>query len=250
MPQSGVTEAEQNHCLLKQLCRGCWENSLIADLQLDGRKMLHPPFAELVVLIRIAEDKQSLKEERMRKHLGLNKHVSVLVKLWTTTHSLFTAAMYLTSNITQVQNHPSQKQKSAKPKSNADKSEVDAIKKEIAKLQDQISMMKTDPVRKEKTRHDENELYELNQQVADVRAHFVPRVQEKYSEKPPASRNVNVKHRPRMMEPEMHESSRPTWNSTNRPHPGYCFRCRKDGHLAVNWENDPNPCRVEENAVS
>lgn len=36
--RGGVTEAERNRCLLKQFCRGCWDNSLIADLQLDGKK--------------------------------------------------------------------------------------------------------------------------------------------------------------------------------------------------------------------
>lgn len=242
--RGGVTEAERSRYLLKQFCRGCWDNSLIADLQLDGRKIAPPSYAELVVLIRTAEDKHSLKEERMRKHLGLNKHAPVPVKFRTTTQQQSVYSSDVPDEPKdEVQHHSSQKQKS---KSNADKSEVDALKKEVAKLQTQISMMKTDPVRKEKTRHDENELYELKQQVADLQAHFVPRVQEKYSEKSSASRNVNVKHRPRMMEPEMHESSRPTWNSTNRPRPGYCFRCGEDGHLAVNCENDSNPSRVEE----
>lgn len=68
-------------------------------------------------------------------------------------------------------------------------------------------MMKIDPVRKEKTHHDENELFELKQQIAELRSHLVPRVQEKYSEKPPVSSNVHVKHRPRMIEPEMHKNS-------------------------------------------
>uniref|UniRef100_A0A9J7XU78 Paraneoplastic antigen Ma-like C-terminal domain-containing protein n=1 Tax=Cyprinus carpio carpio TaxID=630221 RepID=A0A9J7XU78_CYPCA len=84
--RGGVTEAEWSRYLLKQFCRGCWDNSLIADLQLDGRKISPPSFAELVVLIRTAEDKQSLKEERMRKHLGLNKHAPVPVKFRMTTH--------------------------------------------------------------------------------------------------------------------------------------------------------------------
>lgn len=245
--RGGVTEAERNRCLLKQFCRGCWDNGLIADLQLDGKKMLPPSFAELVVLIRTAEDKQSLKEERMRKHLGLNKHVSAPVKFRTTTHqqSVYSTDMPVEPK-DEVQQQPSQKQKSSKPKNDGDKSEVDALKKEVAKLQAQISMMKIDPVGKEKTRYDESELYELKQQVAELRTHLVPRAQEMYLEKPPASMNVHVKQRPRMMEQEMHESSRPTWSSPNRPRPGYCFRCGEDGHLAVNCENDPNPRRVEE----
>ncbi len=45
------------------------------------REAISPYFIELVVLNRIAEDKQSLKEERMRKHLGLNRHAPVPLKL-------------------------------------------------------------------------------------------------------------------------------------------------------------------------
>lgn len=245
--RGGVTEAERNRCLLKQFCRGCWDNSLIADLQLDGRKTSPPSFSELVVLIRTAEDKQSLKEERMRKHLGLNKPTPVPVKFRTTTHQ---QSAYCSDACDEpkdeVQSHPSQRQKSVKPKSNAEKSEVDALKKEVAKLQAQISMMKIDPVKKEKTRPDEKELYELKQQVAELQAHLVPTVSEMYSEKPSASRNFPLKHRPRMKESEMNDRSQPTWNSANRPRPGYCFRCGEDGHLCVNCENDPNPHRVEE----
>ncbi len=104
------------------------------------------------------------------------------------------------------------------------------LKKEVAKLQAQISSMTTDPVRKEKTRTDENDLKELKQQVAELQAHLVPIVQGKYSEKSPASRSFPVKYRPKMMEPEMNRGERPTWNPTPRPRPGYCFHC---GEMAI-----------------
>lgn len=130
-----------------------------ADLQLERRKVAPPSFADLIVLVHTEEDKQFLKEERMKKHLGINKHASVPVQLRTATHQ---QSVYCTDasdeSRVEVQNHQSPKQKSAKPKNSTDKSEVDVLKKEVAKLQAQISSMTTDPVRKDKTRTDENEL--------------------------------------------------------------------------------------------
>lgn len=152
--RGGVAEAQRNGCLLKQFCRGCWDNNLIADLQLERRKVAPPSFADLIVLVHTEEDKQFLKEERMKKHLA-----SVPVQLRTATHQ---QSVYCTDasdeSRVEVQNHQSPKQKSAKPKNSTDKSEVDVLKKEVAKLQAQISSMTTDPVRKDKTRTDENEL--------------------------------------------------------------------------------------------
>ncbi len=143
----------------KQFCRGCWDNNFIADLQLERRKVAPPSFAELIVVVHTEENKQFLKEERMKKHIGINKHVSVPVKLRTATHQ---QSVYCTDASdeprVEVQNHQSPKQMSDKPKNSTDKSEVDVLKKEVAKLQAQIFLMTTDPVRKEKTHNDENEL--------------------------------------------------------------------------------------------
>lgn len=43
--RSRVAESERDHCLLRQFCRGCWDNALIADLQLEKRKADPPLFA-------------------------------------------------------------------------------------------------------------------------------------------------------------------------------------------------------------
>lgn len=122
--RGGIAETERNRCLLKQFCRGCWDNSLIADLQLEGKKDAPPSFAELVVLICTAEDKQSLKEERMRKHLELNRHAPVPLKLRLATHQ---QSVYCTDKPGKPSDElPSQlsaKQKSVKPKSKVEKSE-------------------------------------------------------------------------------------------------------------------------------
>lgn len=59
--------------LLKQFCRGCWNNSLIATLQLEQKQNDPPSFSELLLLLRTEEDKQAAKASRMKQHLGITK---------------------------------------------------------------------------------------------------------------------------------------------------------------------------------
>lgn len=244
--RGGIAEAERNRCLLKQFCRGCWDNNLIADLQLEGKKDAPPSFAEFVVLIRTAEDKQSLKEERMRKHLGLNRHAPAPLKLRPVTHQQSAYCTDISGEPNdELQSQLSTKQKSVKSKSKVEKSEVESLKKEVAKLQAQITMMKTEPVRKEKSPK-VDEISELRQKIAELQAHLVPRFQGERQEKSPALSTFPVEYRPKPREPELNKNPRPTWQSHNRPRPGYCFHCGEDGHLAVDCENDANPRKVDE----
>lgn len=82
-----IAESEQNRCLIKQFCRGCWDNGLIASLQLEKKKTNPPSFAELVVSICTEEDRQASKEDKMRNHFGLNKQ-SNAPKLRTASHQM------------------------------------------------------------------------------------------------------------------------------------------------------------------
>lgn len=59
--------------LLKQFCRGCWNNALITTLQLEQKKDSPPTFPELLLLLRTEEDKQTAKANRMKQHLGFQK---------------------------------------------------------------------------------------------------------------------------------------------------------------------------------
>ncbi|KAL3971428.1 C1q-related factor [Sarotherodon galilaeus] len=69
----GVSASDFDKQLLKQFLCGCWEDSLISDLQLGQRKESPPSFSELLLLLRTEEDKQASKVSRMRQHLGQNK---------------------------------------------------------------------------------------------------------------------------------------------------------------------------------
>lgn len=71
--RGGVPADQVDRHLLKQFCRGCWDNKLLTDLQLEQRRNKPPSFAELLLLIRTEEDKQAAKVTRMKQHLGPSK---------------------------------------------------------------------------------------------------------------------------------------------------------------------------------
>lgn len=71
--RGGLAASETDSQLLKQFCRGCWDNALITSLQLEQKKTKPPSFSELLLLLRTEEDRQAAKSNRMRQHLGLNK---------------------------------------------------------------------------------------------------------------------------------------------------------------------------------
>ena len=68
-----ISPTDSDRQLLKQFCRGCWNNSLISTLQLEQRKDHPPTFSELLLLLRTEEDKQTAKANRMKQHLGFTK---------------------------------------------------------------------------------------------------------------------------------------------------------------------------------
>ena len=68
--RGGVPATELDRHLLNQFCRGCWDNTLISELQLKQRKSRPPSFAELLLLLRTEEDRGAAKVQRMKQHLG------------------------------------------------------------------------------------------------------------------------------------------------------------------------------------
>ncbi|XP_057703686.1 uncharacterized protein LOC130922736 [Corythoichthys intestinalis] len=71
MKAISVIDADKQ--LLKQFCRGCWDNDLIRQLQLESKVKDPPSFSELLWLLRTEEDKQATKATRMKQHLGFTK---------------------------------------------------------------------------------------------------------------------------------------------------------------------------------
>lgn len=71
--RGGVTCEEVDKHLLKQFCRGCWDNTLLTALQLEQKKSCPPKFSDLLLMIRSEEDRQQAKTNRMKKHIGITK---------------------------------------------------------------------------------------------------------------------------------------------------------------------------------
>lgn len=73
LKRGGVAESEADRHLLRQFCRGCWDNALLADLQLERKKEKQPSFTELLLQLRVEEDKHTAKESRMKKHFAATR---------------------------------------------------------------------------------------------------------------------------------------------------------------------------------
>jgi len=71
--RGGVNASDLDRHLLRQFVRGCWDNTLIAELQLEQKKQKPPTFAELLLLLRTAEDKCTSKASLMKQHLNISK---------------------------------------------------------------------------------------------------------------------------------------------------------------------------------
>ena len=71
--RGGVVASDLDRQLLRQFVRGCWDNTLISELQLEQKKQNPPTFAEFLLLLRTAEDKRSTKASRMKQHLNVSK---------------------------------------------------------------------------------------------------------------------------------------------------------------------------------
>ena len=123
MRRGGVSAQEFDKQLLKQFCRGCWDNALITDLQLGKRKENPPSFPELLLMLRTEEDIQAAKVSRMRQHLGTAKPALSVTKQRTMSH-LQTAHETADSGPT---------------------TEFEKLKKQIADLSAQLSSMKVEP---------------------------------------------------------------------------------------------------------
>ncbi len=106
---------------MKQFCRGCWDNALISDLQLEKKRDNPPSFAELLLLLCVEEDKHAAKASRMKHHLGTAKPASISSKSYAAfhVHSACSCAVVEQS------------------------SEIEELKKLVTQIQSQLSALTT-----------------------------------------------------------------------------------------------------------
>ncbi len=76
--RGGISPEEADRHLLKQFCRGCWDNDLITELQLEQKRNRPPHFAHLLLMLRTEEDKHTAKVNRMKQHLGSSKQRALM----------------------------------------------------------------------------------------------------------------------------------------------------------------------------
>ena len=192
------------------------------------------------------EDRHASKEDRMRRHLGLQKQVPVPFKPRAATHrQAVNSSEY----------------------SDAAVAETDALKRQIVDLQSQVSTLKLPPQPKNKTSYPESaEINELKRQVKEIKAQVAsmnitpqkgeidsPEVEmttlkrqiaEVQSQIP--TRGVQSPHMTKNTYQTTAEQRSIGGLASNRPRPWYCFRCGEDGHIAPSCEREPNTALVEE----
>lgn len=259
--RGGIAESERDRCLLNQFCRGCWDNGLIANLQLERRKINPPSFAELVVSVRTEEDRQASKEDRMRSHFGMTKQGLTSSKSRAAIHQLSAhshdaisgAATETDSMRKQISEihaqlasmQPLTHQKCQPTCSKA--ADMTSLKKELTELRAQVQSMEAAVSRKVPNRSSgAEEIDELTRQVAELKAQLT--VSESKKHQPGRTSEFRIPSAMSQPKQTRHEESKSVSSdglTSARPRPGYCFRCGEDGHIAVNCENEPNPSKVE-----
>ncbi|KAI2644375.1 Modulator of apoptosis 1 [Labeo rohita] len=118
--RGGASAVDSRKHLLRQFCRGCWDQTMIIGLQLERLKDHPPPFSELRLSVRTEEDKRAAKLDRMKKHLGSAKAAAHA-------HSMYGIPVNV-----EPQSEPSLK--CQKGETQKLKGEITALKKQVAYL--------------------------------------------------------------------------------------------------------------------
>lgn len=210
MKRGGIPADEADRQLLKQFCRGCWDDMLIANLQLEHKRNKPPPFPELLLQLRSEENKHFTKESRMKQHLGVQKQRA-------SSHVVTVNPFDLNHN--EVSEH----------------TEVAELKKQITTLQSQLAKQKSKPTRQSELPSN-NAVLELKQQVTELQSQMAKLKAQKNPESTSNSSKLKQTSTQVRKDPPTADHKQP-----HRPKPGYCFRCGEDGHVASICENDPNP---------
>ncbi|KAI7803737.1 putative zinc finger CCHC domain-containing protein 12-like [Triplophysa rosa] len=123
--RGGIPPEEADRHLLKQFCRGCWDNDLITELQLEHKRNRPPSFAPLLLMLLTEEDKHTAKVNRMKQHLGSSKQRALMhsQRTWASAEFEEKEVSNMVSLATETQE----------------------LKKQIAKLQSQLANLATKP---------------------------------------------------------------------------------------------------------
>lgn len=129
--RDGIIPEEADRHLLKQFCRGCWDNDLIAELRLEQKRNNPPSFAQLLLMLRTEEDKHTAKATRMKQHLGSSKQRAFM-------HS---QKAWVSAELEQDES----------PRVSPLETETRELKKQIVKLQSQLANLAVRPQNSKRT---------------------------------------------------------------------------------------------------
>ncbi len=214
MKRGGIPAGEADRKLLKQFCRGCWDDALIANLQLEHKINKPPPFSELLLQLHSEENKHFAKESRMRQHLGTQRQRA-------SSHTFTANPLDLRQD------------------EMSEGIEVTELKRQVFKLQSQFSKQKNKQTGQNELPSTDTVL-ELKRQVTELQSQMTKLRVQKDPE--PKSNSSKVKQTNIQFPRENPPKAEP--KPPCRLKPGYCFRCGEDGHVASICENDPNPSLV------
>lgn len=214
LKRGGVSASEADRHLLRQFCRGCWDNALLTDLQLERKKDHPPPFPELLLQLRVEEDKHATKENRMKKHLASTRpRVS--------SHNI--SANVPTSEPA-IQDHLAE------------------LKRQITELQNQLTRSRPQIPDQRKAPQD-NLVKELKAQITEIQSHLA-RLKPSNSPKKANTLKENPKTKTTSKIPA--QTATASQAAKHRPRPWYCFQCGEDGHIVSACSSNPNPSLVNE----
>lgn len=218
--RGGVSAETSNDHLLRQFCRGCWDQSIIIGLQLDCKRSNPPTFPEFLLMLRTEEDRRSAKLDRMKKHLGASK-----ANMYA--HHVFDMPSYDCEPV---------------PLLNTKQNETSKLEKKVDELTKQLEMLrkkpqslthdsKPPPVAKPKqneTSDIENKIAELTKQVEKLTQN------QKESEDTQKKDCLTISG----------NNPRRTFKVPGMPRPWFCFKCGEDNHISAHCSNEPNPTLV------
>ncbi|XP_057701770.1 zinc finger CCHC domain-containing protein 12-like [Corythoichthys intestinalis] len=141
--RGGILASEADRHLLRQFCRGCWDNVLLADLQLEKMKENPPTFTNLLLQLRIEEDKQNAKESRMKSHFAATRPKVASHAIAENDSIPDTDLAEVRSQITEIQKQLTKmKPQKERPQVVLQNDVVTELKAQIAELQSHIARLK------------------------------------------------------------------------------------------------------------
>lgn len=218
--RGGALAGDSNSQLLRQFCRGCWDQSIIIGLQLESKKSNPPVFPELLLILRTEEDRRSAKLDRLKKHLGTTKAAAH-------TRHIF--------NVPTYDCEPA-------PTPTIKQDETAKLEKKVHELTKQVEKLH----QKSHNPVQENSVHPTLSQRLDETSQIESRIAELTKQVENLARgsreNEGAVRKTCLVVTNSNENK--SFRVPGMPRAWFCFRCGQDNHIAAQCLNEPNPTLV------